>query len=149
MGWLNMKKKITILVFIPLLILFASCGLREEYEFMYSEDQISEICIVALSFDDNGEMQQKDIKKIEDINAFLTGFRNVECYTYFGDPTGITEEGVAATVIKVMYKSDEYELINWNGQAEYSLERGFRYYSGYSVFDREQFEALIVSLIDE
>ena len=33
--------------------------------------------------------------------------------------------------------------INWNGQAEYLIKRGFKYYTGFSVFDEDQFQALI------
>ena len=65
------------------------------------------------------------------------------CYTYYGDPTGVTPEGVSDTVIKISYVNEEYELINWTGQAKCTTENGFRYYAGYNVFDENQFEALI------
>ena len=88
-------------------------------------------------------MIEEKVQQVEDQKAFIADFRDVNCFTYYGDPTGVTPEGVEDTVIKILYKNDEYELINWKGQAEYTSEKGFRYYAGYSVFDEQAFEALI------
>ena len=121
----------------------AACRVRENYAFLDSVDEISEISIVSISFDENNEVVQTKIRKIEDTEAFLNDFKAVDCYTYFGDPTGVVVKGKEDTVIKVSYQNGEYELINWRGQAEDTLEKDFSFYAGFSVFDEEQFEALI------
>lgn len=115
----------------------------EEYDFLNSADKISEIAIVRLNFDDDGVLMQTEIKKIENINEFLEDFKKIDCYIYFGDPISATPEGIEDTVIKIIYVNNEYELINWNGQSEYTIERGLDYYAGFNVFDEQQFEKLI------
>ena len=139
-------KKIVILI-VCLICLLSSCRHRETYPFLNSIEEISNISIVSLSFNANGEMTQTEIEKIVNTDVFLDDFRNISCYTYYGDPTGVTPEGISDTVIKISYTNDEYELINWTGQAEYTTEKGFRYYAGYSVFDEKQFESLIAKYL--
>ena len=78
----------------------------------------------------------------------VNDFKDVNCYTYFGDPTGVVVEGEEDTVIKVSYQNGEYELINWRGQAEDTLEKDFSFYAGFSVFDEEQFEDLLMKYIN-
>ena len=46
-------------------------------------------------------------------------------------------------VIKITYKDGEFELIDAGGQAEYTLERKYRNYTGFRYFDTTQFNALI------
>ena len=43
----------------------------------------------------------------------------------------------------------EYELINFNGQSEYTHERGFSYYAGFNQFDMEQFKSLIKKYLSD
>lgn len=138
---INVKKIIVLIV--CLIYLLSSCRHRETYVFLNSTKEISSVSIVSISFDINGEMTQTEIKKIINTDVFLDDFRNLNCYTYYGDPTGVTPEGIGDTVIKISYTNDEYELINWTGQAEYTTEIGFCYYAGFSVFDENQFESLI------
>lgn len=138
-----MKKTIPILI-VSILLLLTSCGrVPEDYDFLNSTDDISEISLVNLTFDENTKLIQTQLIVINNKNEFIKDFKKVDCYTYFGDPTGVTPEGDSTTVIKITYKNNDYELINWNGQAEYTLERGFNYYAGFSVFDEEQFNALL------
>ncbi|MGN0517299.1 MAG: hypothetical protein ACI4II_01080 [Acutalibacteraceae bacterium] len=138
-----MKKRVAIFIIALMCLLLVSCRQQETYSFLNSTDEISDISIVAISFDDDGEMLQTEIKKIDDTDVFLDDFRSVDCYVYYGEPIGVTQEGIDDIVVKISYDNDEYELINWQGQSEYTQERGFRYYVGFSVFDEEQFEALI------
>ena len=100
-----------------------------------------------LSFDNTGQIVETELQQIENTDSFLEDFQKVNCYTYLGDPLGITEEGVEANVIKITYYNNEYELINWNGQATYTNERGFRYYAGFTIFDETQFNSLMESYI--
>lgn len=142
-----MKKGLVIFIIILTCFFFASCRHQETYSFLNSTDEISGVSLVTISFDENGEVIQTEVRKINDIIAFLDDFKKINCYTYYGDPAGITEEGVEDIVIKVSYENDEYELINWIGQAKYTQERGFSYYAGFSVFDEEQFELLITKYL--
>lgn len=135
-------KKILILLIVTLTFLCA-CRRKEAYIFMNETDAISYAAIVMIGFDSKGELQQTEISRMNDINLFMEDFKAVNCYTYYGDPLGITEEQTGTKVVKVVYSNGEYELINWNGQARYSLSSGFRYYAGYHVFDEVQFLNLI------
>lgn len=137
-----MKQRFIVFI-IAILFFFTSCRHQETYDFMNAVDEIAEISIVALSFDEEQALVETNVQKIVDTNAFLNEFGDIACYTYSGDPAGVTPEGVEDTVIKISYTNEEYELINWNGQAKYTLERGFIYYSGYHVFDKDQFESFI------
>lgn len=140
-------KKIFAIFPILLCIILVSCRYQENYSFLNDRNQISSISIVMLSFDNTGQIVETELQRIENTDSFLEDFQKVNCYTYLGDPLGITEEGVEANVIKITYYNNEYELINWNGQATYTNERGFRYYAGFTVFDETQFNSLMESYI--
>ena len=136
-------KKACIIFIIFFVFLFSSCRYSEEYNFLNSINEIKEIAIVKLDFDDKGYLMETKIKTIENTNEFLCDFQRVDCYIYFGDPIPATPEGVEDTVFKILYQSNEYKLINWNGQSKYTAEKGLIYYAGYNVFDENQFETLI------
>ena len=137
-------KKITIcVVFLLLCSMISSCRVKEEYKLLNSFNEISDISITEISFENN-EIIQTQITSIDDISGFMDDFKKVKCYTYFGDPLGVTQEGVSATVIKIIYENEEYELVNWSGQSECTDEYGFSYYAGFNVFDEKQFEELIL-----
>lgn len=137
-----MKKCLVIIITLSCLH-FGACRRRETYRFLNATDKIANISIVTISFDENGRIEQTEVQRVDDIDGFLNDFRSVACYTYFGDPIGVTQKGIEDTVIRVQYTNDEYELINWKGQSEYTQERGFSYYAGFNVFDEKQFESLI------
>lgn len=139
-----MKRLLTILV--VLILMLTSCRAREIYTFLENESEISGISIVAVTVDDEANVLCDELVKIENVNTFLEAFRAVDCYTYLGDPVGITGN---CKVIMIQYHSGAYELINWSGQAEYTLDRGFRNYVGYSIFDEDAFSALISDNISE
>ena len=138
-----MKKLYIIFYLILICLFFSSCRHQETYRLLNEENQISTISIISISFDESGDVIQTELQEIKDKDAFLKDFRKVDCYTYYGDPKGVTEEGVNANAIKILYENDEYELINWKGQANYTSQRGFCFYKGYSVFDETQFESLV------
>ena len=138
-----MKKVVFILEIIVMLFCFVSCRYIKTYSLLNPIDEIESISIVIISFNEQSDIVQTEVRKIEDIQVFLNKFSNIDCYTFYGDPRGLTNEGEEDTVIKVCYKNGEYEMINWSGQAKYTKKRGFRFYAGYSVFDEDQFEALL------
>ena len=109
---------------------------------MYPKEEIESIVITAVTINEEMAIQQADCKEIENTTAFLLDFERIECDTWWGDPLGISKDCYA---IKVIYQSGEYELITWNGKAEYRKDRGFRNYRGYFLFDELAYEKLIVS----
>lgn len=141
-----MKKYISIIILV-FSLLCASCRHRETYKFLYGQDTISSISIVNISFPEGWkktkEIIHTEISTIDNFPLFLKDFHNVDCYTYFGDPTGVTEEGISAIVIRIIYNNGDYELINYCGQAEYTNTNGLNFYAGFSVFDKDQFDQLI------
>ena len=136
-----MKKTVVCLVLF-ICLLFSSCSLPKTYELLNPADEIDEISIVKLTFEDR-EMVQTKLQKVEDKELFLQEFNEIRCYKKIGDPTGATEEGVENVVFKISYSNGEYELIDWAGQSVYTLKNGLRYYSGFSGFDKAEFESLM------
>ena len=141
-----MKKTIlpllSLFVLVFLLLSNISCRVKETYNFLNSSEKITNISIVTLSFE-NDELIQTTIANIENKSTFLDDFSQIKCHVYFGDPCAATPEGTPDTVVKITYENGEYELINWNGQSTYTVERGFNYYAGFSIFDEEPFKLLI------
>ena len=119
---------LSVMAFITLLLCLVSCGNKSTYKFMYSDDEISTISLVNVSVGD--KVEQKKLTDINNIHGFLKDFRNVSCYTWWGDPIGLTED---CCVIRIDYQNGDYELIYWNGKAEYQQDRGFRNYRGYYI----------------
>lgn len=105
--------------------------------------EITEIAIINVSSAEGDNLTETEIQRIEDTDTFLEEFRKIGCHTYFGDPISVLPEGEKSTVIKISYQNGSYGLINWNGQTEYTPEKGLKYYAGYSVFDEDQFKSLI------
>ncbi|MBQ2815581.1 MAG: hypothetical protein IJE65_02820 [Clostridia bacterium] len=138
-----MKKIAFVLEIILMLFCFVSCRHAKTYNLLNPIDKIDSISIVTVSFNEDSDIVQTEVKKIEDIRSFLNELSNIDCYTFYGDPRGLTNEGEEDTVIKICYKNGEYEMINWSGQANYTIKRGFRFYAGYSIFDEDQFELLL------
>ncbi len=119
-----------------------SC-ISKTFDMLQTKDGISEISLIELTFSNESELIQTELQSVENIDDFLTDFNKIECAQWFGDPCGVTEKGKDAFVIKILYENGEYELINWNGQATYTLDRGLNYYDGYSIFNEDQFFSLI------
>ena len=130
-------------VFVLLCIMLVSCRKQELFQFLNPIEEITNISIVEINFGDENEIIQTEIVGIDDISAFINDFQKVNCYVYYGDPLGVTPEGVDDIVVKIMYENGEYELINWSGQSEYTIQGGFSYYKGFNVFEEKQFEFLI------
>lgn len=135
-------------IFVLICLFLSSCTHQTTYKLLNDESEISNISIINISFNENGEIIQTELQPIKNIESFLNAFKKLDCRIYYGDPAGITEEGQEACVIKFLYNNSEYELINWNGQAEYTCEKGFNFYAGYSVFDKEEFNLFINSFLE-
>lgn len=143
-----MKTKVYVMsLLVVIMLCTASCRHKSTYDFVNPTDDIVAVAIVDLSFDLDDFLVETEVKQVDDIDGFLKAFCALDCYTWFGDPIPVTQEGVEDTAIKITYANGEYELINWNGQSEYRTERGLKYYAGYRVFDEQQFEALIKNFL--
>lgn len=134
-----MKKIISMILMIELLLTCSACR-SEAFSFMQSEDEIACIAITTIVIDENMELQQVESTEISDIKAFIKDFKSMECDVWWGDPIGITTD---CRVLKVVYKNADYELIAWNGKAEYQKEKGLRNYRGYFMFNENEFIKLI------
>ena len=139
---LSKRKTVVILILIMTLGL-SGCHVREEYKLLHSADEISAVEIVTVLFDEEGIADLQVKACISDVKVFMKDFRSVPCYVYFGDPIGLKKNPSGIDVIRITYQNGDYELIDYNGQSEYTQERGFDYYAGFNGFDEEQFEELI------
>ena len=138
-----MEKLFRTMALLLICFFLTACRYTTEYKFIQPEENISAISIVTISFNQENEVVLTEDSVISDIDAFLEEFCKVRCYVYFGDPTGVTEEGVSAKVIKISFKDGSYELINWDGQAKYTSERGLDFYAGFRIFEKDNFFQLI------
>ena len=148
-----MKKSWIIVLLLVLCLLLSSCkvitgvGLlnhHKEYKFLNPQSDISKVALVEVTFNGEWELERTTVKEIKDIDEFLSEIRKLPCSTCWNDPIGVIPEKQAAeTVIEVVYKNGEYELINWNGQSKFTHNRGFNFYAGRDIFDEVKFKALI------
>ena len=139
-----MKKTNIILCIVCLCIFFVSCRSPKKYDFLQPKQNISHISIVEISFSEEHDIIQSEVQSIKDIKSFFNDFGDIDSYYFWiGDPKGVTIEGVDTTAVKISYINGEYELINWNGQSKYTLEKGLTFYAGFIIFDETQFKALV------
>lgn len=141
-----MRNRIKIFLWIFLILLtLSSCG-NNKYEFLNGHAQISSIEIVKLGTYDaeKDAFNETVIVTIEDQDCFLAEFNKISFSSLWASPQGVFED---ETVIKITYQNGEYELIDHDGQGNYQHFDGFPSnfdaYSGYTIFDQEQFQALI------
>lgn len=138
-----MKKTLLLLSLLLPMTLLTSCDVRETYRLLHNEEEISAISIVRVYLSEEDDLVQTCRVVIDDVDAFLVDFRNVDCYVWFGDPIGLQPAPEGTDVVKIEYRNGDYELIDCNGQTEYTEKRGLVYYAGFSMFDENQFTALI------
>ena len=140
-----MKNRLLILLAVFLTTSLAGCRIRvpETYQLLHPENEIAHVYIVNAYIDDANELVQTERCEINDIVGFLNDFRKVPCYVYFGDPVGPIRSGEATDIIKIVYENGDYELIDYNGQAEYTQTRGYDHYTGFSIFDKEKCYSLV------
>lgn len=142
-----MKKAFVIILLSALVVALSACRTPEKYDFLHPESEIAAVHIVEIQCAADGTESVTQLCEIEDSASFLAAFRAVDCYVYWGDPIGPYEKGETAVVVKVIYNNGDYELIAWNGQAEYTQENGYCHYAGFSVFDEDKFNSLLSSYI--
>ncbi len=139
-----MKTILTLLLGFIFFIPMRACAEDSEpFRLIHDESDISNVYIVDLTFNSEMEMVQTVRKEVTDIEGILADLQKVEGYRTNNDPTPVTPTGMDACVIKILYSNNDYELINYSGQAKYTHGYGLRHYAGYSYYDQSQFEALI------
>lgn len=131
-----------VLIFTVLLSLYA-CRRKVSYKYMYDEDDIVEVHIVSFHNTDDGDFYTEHVKTIENLDAFMEDFNSVDCFVWWGDPTGIDSRFDGENIVKLIYSNGDYELINWFGQAEYTSDKGITFYAGIRIFDETQFKDLV------
>ncbi len=142
-----MKKALLLLLILLQGSLLTSCRVRETYDLLHDEDEIFAISIVRVYLNEEDDLVQTYRVVIDDVDAFLADFRDVDCYIWFGDPIGLKPAPEGTDVVKIEYRNGDYELIDWNGQTEYTVKRGLDYYAGFSVFDKNHFPVLIMKYL--
>lgn len=132
---------VVFICFICTIGMLFSCRNKDSYDFLHDTSEIESIAIVNISVKNDGSITEKEQTVISDIDSFLDDFLAIDCFVWLSDPIGISE--TCKFAIKIIYQNGEYELIDWNGQAEYTANKGFRNYVGYRTFDEQQFRKLI------
>lgn len=143
-----MKKIIVTIFAFTIMFLCGGCEKKAEYEFLHDLSEISTIEIVKIGEAIEGEeiIPMTSTCVVTNKDDFLIEFLEMSCYSAWGDPQSVREE---ATVIKIIYNNEEFELIDVGGQSEYTHERGYRHYAGYRYFDENQFEKLLSKYCSE
>ena len=133
--------------FILMLGLLLGCGKKVSYNFLHNQSEISTIEIIEVGeADEQGVNEKITLCTIDDKDAFLEGFNQLDCYKHIGDPIGVEPTKKA---IKIIYINGEYELISSSGIAHYTKEKQYKNYIGLYSFDREPFNHFLSSYIDE
>ncbi len=133
--------------FVLMLGLLLGCGKKVSYDFLHSQSEISTIEIIEVGeADEQGVNEQITLCTIDDKDAFLEGFNQLDCYKHIGDPIGVKPTKRA---IKIVYNNGEYELISAGGIARYTKEKQYKNYVGYRSFDNQAFNNFLSSYIDE
>lgn len=136
-----MKKGLLFMLIVSVLLSCCGCIRKKKYEFLQDTANICSIQIVEIGKrDDNGEIKQTTICIIENIEAFLKDFSEVDCSSVFRDPAPLSGN---ETVIKILYTDGNYELIAYYAQSKF-YDGYLHWYAGYYVFNEEQFDGLII-----
>ncbi len=142
-----MRKIVICVYMICIMMVTSGCKIKTEYEFINEETRVSAIEIVLVGegrpYTPN---EQEVLTTINDINEFLSEFKELNCYKHIGDPLGIWPDTIA---IKVIYDNGEYELIAAMGQATYTLEEQYRNFNAGKYFEHEQFDQFLSNYLQE
>ncbi len=149
-----MKKLFSVILIIASILALSSCAFlfggnyttpslfSKKYDFMYSEEEISRVSLVALRFKSTGGLVQSVVLTVDDTESFLSSFKKIDCdeMDYKCD---VAIEGKDDLVFKIEYKNGDFELINHCGQACYTSTSGFVRNYGSFILDETEFENLI------
>jgi hypothetical protein len=143
----TMKRVSRVVVSIILIcILLVGCSFPTAYDFLQDTTEITavEIIEVKVPASHESEWTWEVLREVENIDVFLNRFGKIDCYSHNTDPLGIESDSV---VILIIYADGEYEMIGPSGRATYTHERQFANYRGYSYFNYDEFQSLLMLYI--
>ena len=137
-----------ILLCISLMLICQACGFRDVSQYQCDVENMESIEIVELG-ETEGEYRTftyTTLVAISDNATFLDKFNKIPVRParYINDPMVLSPGDV---VIKINYLNGEYDLISYWVQVRGDCSRGYGYM--YSIFDIEQFNALIAEYLEE
>ena len=119
--------------------------LRQEFSLSYTEDNIIEVSIVSIYYDENGKPAINEIRKVEDIAKFMEDFRAVEYYGQFAEPgfDAISDVDETTKLIKISYANGDFDLIGYHGSGLSKAGEGeIKYLTDFGAFDKCELDAL-------
>jgi hypothetical protein len=140
-----MTKKIICLSISCITLIFFLSGCRAKYKLDQTTDNIEKIEIIEVSDEKTFVLQEVDdyvvLKEIDDIQAFIDDFKNVDCFIHFTDPVQI----IAGIAIKIYYSNGDNEIITSSAQQRYVKGK---YDNGYRYFDTDGFNNFINKYVE-
>ena len=140
-----MKKVICSIMLSILMLLFCSCGLFGDQEYVCKVEDVASVQIVRLDKYVQGEYRYEYtvLSQIDDFDDFVGRLNAVKHSVNWGDPQQMDESYV---VVRIEYLNGDFDLIH--PDAQYFNKNGTNNY-GYFFFDDEQFETLLSDYMPE
>lgn len=144
-----MKKILTTVCVLLVLLLLSSCC-EKDYQLMQDEQEISSIEIVSLKYAISNSDEQKEISvcTVENISDFMKNFHEISWK--FKSPPSRSYYLQNQTVIKIIYKNGEYELISPVGKKTFRYKEEGKLsgiFHGTKVLNDTQFSKLIAKYV--
>ena len=118
----------------------------KEYGFYNPEEDIIEVSIVTVYYDEDGKAALNEIRKVDDIEQFIKDFRAVGCYGKISEPgfDVLDEVDESTKLIKITYVNGDFELIGYHGTGLTEPgEDEIEYLTGFTRFNNEQLNELM------
>lgn len=130
---------------VTLMLLCCGCGLIGEQEFTCNVDEVKTIQIVTLDeyIKEEYRFDYTVIAEVSSHSYFIDRLKSIKTSVNWGDPNVYT---TGYTVIRIEYVNGDYDLIYSDAQTK---KRGDKKNTGYLIFDKNQFEALISEYVTE
>ena len=116
-----------------------SCGIFGSQKYVCDVEDVEYIQIVRLAeyVEEEYRFEYDVIAEISDCSAFVERLNNLKYSVNWGDPIPLYAD---YTVINIVYKNGDYDLIHSDGQW---FHRSGVKHNGFCFFDDEEFETLI------
>ena len=130
---------------IAFVLLCCGCGLLGEQEFTCNVDEVKTIQIVTLDeyIKEEYRFDYTVIAEVSSHSYFIDRLKSIKTSVNLGDPNVYT---TGYTVIRIEYVNGDYDLIYSDAQTK---KRGDKKNTGYLIFDKNQFDALISEYVTE
>jgi hypothetical protein len=127
------------------MFLCSSCGLFSPQHYVCDAVNVDSIQLVQLGqfIEEENEFKCIVLSEITDIETFVNRLDGVGHSVNWGDPTMLHEED---TVIKINYKTGDFDLLHWYAQL---FNRAGTYKTGYFFFDEDEFNSLVSDYLQE